>query len=112
MKSIFFDEVDNTQDFVYEFRSRFGTEPNNYAFSGFDITYYFLSALFYLGDDFNKCLEHFPMELTRGTYNFLRVGNGNNFVNDYWHVLQLQRMKLQKIPDYNVLPDTGEYYYE
>ncbi len=105
-------DLNNNQDFIYEFRNRYGTEPDNYAYSGFDITYYFLSALFYLGDDFNNCPDKFPMELTQGTYNFSRIGNGNNFINDYWHVLQLRRMKLWKLPDYKVIPDTGEYYYE
>ena len=105
-------ELDKNQDFIHEFRTRYNTEPDNYAFSGFDITYYFLSALYYLGDDFNSCIDQFPMELIQGTYNFQRVGNTNNFVNDYWHILQIKRLSKTKINDYLLLPQNEEYFYE
>lgn len=98
---------ENIQDFVYTFRNSFGTEPERYAFTGFDVTYYFLSAMFQLGDSFYDCLEQYPMELTRGTLNFRKVSNGNNFINDYWHLLQLRNMELRKVPDVLLYtPDT------
>jgi LysM repeat protein len=93
-------ELDKTQDFIQLFRTRYNTEPDVYAYSGFDITYYFINALFYLGDNFNRCLEHFPMELLQGQYQFNRVGNSNNFENNYWNMLQMSRMTKIKIPDY------------
>ncbi len=97
-------DLDKTQDFVYTFRNKYNTEPDLYAFSGFDITYYFLSSLFYLGDEFSNCLEYFPMELLQGRYNYDRVGNTKNFENTYWHMLQLNRMSKNKVPDYLFLP--------
>ncbi|MBC8319638.1 MAG: LysM peptidoglycan-binding domain-containing protein [Bacteroidetes bacterium] len=91
--------AESTQDFIHTFRKNFSTEPDEYAFSGFDISYYFLSSLYYLGDDFNNCLEHFPMELLQSQYNFKKVGDTNNFENDYWNMLQLKRLSIFKIPD-------------
>ncbi len=95
-------ELDNNQDFINEFRNRFNSEPDGYAFSGFDIAYYFLNALYYLGDDFNRCIDKFPMELTQGKFSFQRIGNTKNFVNDYWHLLQLKNMTKVKISDYKL----------
>ncbi|NQU33090.1 MAG: LysM peptidoglycan-binding domain-containing protein [Bacteroidetes bacterium] len=102
-------ELDKTQDFIYMFRNRFNTEPDTYAFSGFDITYYFISSLFYMGNDFSRCLEYFPMELLQGTYSFNRVGNTNNFENNYWNMLQLKKMSESKVPDYLLFPINDQY---
>jgi LysM repeat protein len=92
-----------TQDFIYKFRSNYNAEPNDYAFSGFDITYYFLSALYHLGDNFNNCLEFFPMDMIETKFQFRRISNTNNFENDYWNMLQLKNMSLIKIPDELIL---------
>ncbi len=94
---------DITQDFIYKFRNEFNMEPNEYAYSGFDITFYFLSALFNLGDSFNECLESFPMELLKTKYQYKRVANTNNFENEYWNMLKLNNMATSKIPDEIIL---------
>ncbi len=96
---------ENTQNFVDSFRNNFSTEPDDYAFSGFDITYYFLSSLYYFGDNFGDCLEHFPMKLLQSEYSFKRIANTNNFENQYWNLLQLKRMTKSKIPNNIILPD-------
>ena len=92
-------QKESTQDFIHKFRTNYSTEPDVFAFSGFDITYYFLSSLFYLGDEFNNCLEYYPMELIQSIYHFKRIANTNNFEGDYWHMLQLNRLSKSKIPD-------------
>lgn len=97
-------QSESTQDFVNTFRNNFSAEPNDYAFSGFDITYYFLSSLYYLGDNFNNCLEHFPMKLLQSKYEFKRIANTHNFENNYWNLLHLKHMTKIKIPDNLILP--------
>lgn len=84
---------------ISTFRNAYGTEPNNYGFSGFDVTYYFLNALFHLDNNLGKCLEYYPMTLTQGEYSFTRTGSSDNFVNNYWHILQLKKMRVIKLPD-------------
>lgn len=96
---------ESTQNFINQFRNSYSSEPNDFAFSGFDITYYFLSSLFYIGDDLNNCLEHFPMKLLQSKYSFERISNTNNFENKYWNLLQLRRMTETKIPDDIILPE-------
>ena len=98
-------EHKNIQNFIDKFRTNYSIDPNNFAFAGFDITYYFLSSLYYLGDDFNNCIEHFPMELLQSRYHYGRIGNTNNFENDYWHMLQFKNLSIRKIPDSVILPD-------
>ena len=105
-------EHKNTQNFIDKFRSNYSIDPNNFAFAGFDITYYFLSSLYYLGDDFNNCIELFPMELLQSRYHYRRIGNTNNFENDYWHMLQFKNLSIRKIPDNVILPDKQTYTYD
>jgi len=47
------------QSFVGTFKTRFATEPvlENYAFLGYDISFYFLSNLYTYGRTFSKCLS-------------------------------------------------------
>ncbi len=87
------------QKFVLDFRNRYNIEPSDYAFTGFDITYYFLNSLFNLGDSFYDCIEFSPQKLLKSTYHFKRVGNTNNFENSYWNMLQIDDMILRKIPN-------------
>lgn len=98
-------ESEKTQDFIHKYRNKFGCEPNSYAFSGFDLTYYFLKSLFYLGDDFNNCLEYYPMKLLQSKYYFTRIGNSNNFENSYWNMLEINNMSKKKIPDSIISPE-------
>jgi len=95
---------ETTHNFIETFRYNYSTEPNDFAFSGFDITYYFLSLLYYSGNDFNNCIENFPMELLKSNYNFKRIGSTDNFENDYWHMLQFKNLTKTKIPDNIILP--------
>ena len=102
----------STQNFIDKFRSNYSTDPNNFAFAGFDITYYFLNSLYYLGDGFNNCIEYFPMELLQSGYHYRRIGNTNNFENDYWHMLQFENLSIIKIPDSIILPDKQTNIYD
>ncbi|MFK5855173.1 MAG: LysM peptidoglycan-binding domain-containing protein [Bacteroidota bacterium] len=97
-------DKESTQEFIYKFRNNYNCEPDEYAYSGFDITYYFLSSLFNLGDNFIDCLEYYPMELLKSKYHYKRLGDSNNFENDYWNMLRLNNMSIYKIPDNIILP--------
>jgi len=90
---------EKTQDFIYKFRNTYQSEPDEFAYSGFDITYYFLNSLFNLGDNFNKCLEHYPMKMIKTEFHFKKVSSTNNFENNYWNFLKMNDMSIYKIPD-------------
>jgi len=103
---------ETTQDFISKFINKYSIEPDEYAYSGFDITYYFLNSLFYLGDNFNECLETFNIDLLKSKHQYRRVGNTNNFENNYWHMLQFNNMSLFKISDELLVPEKQQTNYE
>jgi len=59
--------------FVGNYRETFSAEPSQFSFQGFDVSYYFLSALFKYGKDFRACLPNYSMELTQMVFNFWKV---------------------------------------
>lgn len=67
--------------FVTEYRETFAGEPSQFSYQGFDVTYYFLSALNIYGKDFRGCLPNYPMELTQTVFNFGRVTPTGGFMN-------------------------------
>ena len=89
----------NTQDFIKGFKQQFNTEPNNYGFAGFDITYYTLHSLFRFDKNLIRCLKYAPMKMLRGFYQFEKTGKSKNVENTYWNILQYNNYTIQKLPD-------------
>ena len=77
--------------FVGQYRELFSTEPSQYSFQGFDVSYYFLSALFRFGKDFRGCLPDYPMELTQMDFNFRKVTPMGGFMNHSLFVNSYER---------------------
>lgn len=67
--------------FISQYRDVFSGEPSQYSFQGFDVSFYFMSALFRYGKDFINCLPAFQMELTQMDFNFRRVRPMGGFMN-------------------------------
>lgn len=67
--------------FVGQYRDKFAAEPTQFSFQGFDVVYYFMSALFSYGKDFRNCLPNYPMELTQMNFRFGRVTPMGGFTN-------------------------------
>ena len=77
--------------FVSQYRSTFSTEPSQFSHQGFDVSYYFLSALFQYGKDFRGCLPDYPMELTQTVFNFRKVAPMGGFMNYGMFVTAFER---------------------
>jgi LysM repeat protein/ABC-type branched-subunit amino acid transport system substrate-binding protein len=58
------------KDFIVEYRSRYHTEPDNYAFAGYDIAMYYMNALRLYGKDFQNCLKDYKPELLECNLDF------------------------------------------
>ncbi len=83
-----------------EFYRRFATAPGKYGVLGFDITYYFIQALYHYGNHFLKCLPENQSHRISTRYRFAPVNNdNNNYENTYWNWLRIERKTLIKIPD-------------
>jgi LysM repeat protein len=57
---------------IRKYRNAFYAEPSRYVFHGFDISYYFLSALYRYGKDFEDCLYRYDIPLSHSDYRFYR----------------------------------------
>ena len=67
--------------FVSQYREVYSSEPTQFSHQGFDVSYYFLSALYRYGKDFRSCLSDYPMELTQTVFHFGRVSPMGGFMN-------------------------------
>jgi len=84
---------DAAKQFVRRFRSKYAAEPQDYAFEGYDMAMFFLSALMRYGDDMMDCLNCCDVPLMHTQYRFfnrdyLKEGRSNGRENQYWSVYQ------------------------
>ena len=88
----------HTEQFIKKFRENYVTEPGIYGYNGFDVTYYFLYALFNLDDRLTKCLEHVPLDLLLTRYKFGRREGATNYQNTYWNLIRYEGLTKRKLP--------------
>jgi LysM repeat protein/ABC-type branched-subunit amino acid transport system substrate-binding protein len=77
--------------FINQYRETFSGEPSQFSYQGFDVSYYFLSALYRYGKDFRNCLPQYPMELTQMDFSFRRVTPMGGFMNNGLFVTAYER---------------------
>jgi len=92
---------DRIQDVIYKFRERYKTDPGLTGFTGFDVTYYFLSSLFYIDKRNERCISDYSMDMIQNTYHFNKTGNQRNYENMGWNILRYHNLKITKLS----LPD-------
>ncbi len=85
--------------FIDQFRDRFKTEPGIYGYTGYDVTYYFLNALFNLDHRLTTCLEHVPLTLILSKYQFGKSEGASNYQNTYWNLIRYEGLSKKKLPD-------------
>lgn len=88
-------EEEKVKRFVRKYRSQYKTEPEPYAFLGYDITMYFLKALREYGSDFDKCLENINNDILSIKFNFTREGPVDGFENA--HIFIFKYKNYEKI---------------
>ncbi|WP_372773390.1 LysM peptidoglycan-binding domain-containing protein [Mangrovibacterium sp.] len=81
--------------FLYQFRKNFCAEPNQFSFQGYDIAYYFMSAMFSYGKDFIRCLPYHQVELTQAEFHFEKVNRDGGYINQGLFILEYE-------PDYSI----------
>lgn len=74
--------------FICKFRERYGTEPKEVAYQGFNIGWYFLNALINYGDSINKGIETYDIPLLNTRFNFRRNSELDGCDNTYWNIYQ------------------------
>lgn len=80
---------DNVKAFVSNYRQTYNNDPTQYAFLGYDVTYYFLTALKNYGRSFAHCLNKLEVPLLQMRYKFEQVhGNDGGYVNTEPYLLE------------------------
>ena len=109
MNAIYLDDffVDYKSDvakhFVRQFRKKYAAEPQAYAFQGYDMAMFFLSAMMRYGDDMLDCLNCCDVPLLHSHYRFfnrnqLEAGRLNGHENLYWNAYQYDGNSIELKP--------------
>jgi len=89
-------EKADTKNFIQKYRDRFKTEPDMYAFQGYDVTYYFLSALQKYGSGFlNNLSSNYYNGLENG-FRFAQFPSDSGFENKSVLMLKYHNYQLIK----------------
>ncbi len=67
--------------FIATFKKQFATEPNEFSFQGFDLAYYFMSALQKYGKDMVHCIPDFRIKLNQLNLHFQKVSPTGGYMN-------------------------------
>ena len=85
-----------TETFITKYRNTYKTEPEMYVYQGFDISYYFISALQKYGSGFLKNISENKFQGIETNYDFKQFPADSGFENKYVHILKYQEFKLVK----------------
>ena len=94
---------DAAKRFVFRFRNRYLCEPQKYAFEGYDIGMYFLTALMRYGEALMDCLHCHDVPLLHTHYrfyyqNYLQAEQHDGKENLYWSVYQYDKDLIELKP--------------
>ena len=95
---------DEAKRFVLRFRQKYGIDPQQYAFEGYDVGSYFLNALMQYGsDDLIGCLHCYQASMLHTNYrfyykNYMNVAGNDGKENLYWSIYQYDKNNVELVP--------------
>lgn len=83
--------------FIQRFRSKYAWEPQKYAYEGYDVAMYFLSAMMRYGDATMECLQCYNSPMLHTRYRFFNgyQNSGDGLENYYWSVYQFDKKDIE-----------------
>lgn len=84
--------------FVLQFRRKYSCEPTDYAFSGFDVAWYFMNAMMRYGHEPKDCLLNFEMPLLSNSFRFVKTASDNGLENYQWSIYQYDNENVELKP--------------
>ncbi|NTW32233.1 MAG: LysM peptidoglycan-binding domain-containing protein [Bacteroidetes bacterium] len=89
--SSFVDYTDsNVKTFISKFREIYKTEPDKYAFQGFDIAMYFFNALKDYGLNFEKDIDKIKGTYLQNNYKFIKTGEYDGYENSFLNIYRYE----------------------
>ena len=82
--------------FVSMYQDRYYTDPDPLAFQGFDITFYFVTALWKYGRSFDRCIPDLRMKSLQTDFRF-SPSKENGYENQYWEMYEYDNYHLRRI---------------
>lgn len=89
--------VETTKTFVRGFRNFYKAEPNNYAFRGFDVAYFFIDAMRKHGPDFIGCLPKLSSKNIHTPFRFVKEGEGGYMNTDAALIKHIEGYKVVRL---------------
>ena len=86
------------QQFVEDFRDKYDSEPDDYAFEGYDVGWYFMNALMEFGPQPMECLPYYHLPLLHSNYYFNKSRRSDGLENRYWNVFQYDNHAIELKP--------------
>jgi len=71
----------DVKNFVSRYRKDFNADPSQYAFQGYDVMKFFVTALHRYGPHFGDCISLLQAKLLQGNYQFRKVTPKGGFIN-------------------------------
>lgn len=88
------------RDMCKKYRRNFNNQPDRFSFQGFDISYYFIKALYLFGTDFIKHVDCWPEVLNHPTlqtsFHFVRKSEISGFENQALSIVRYNQQSLLK----------------
>lgn len=94
-----FVDYDNeaTKKFIKQYREKYKTDPGTYAYYGFDISYFYLSALKKTGHKFQKSLPSLNNKGIQTSFSFFKVADDSGYENKSVFITGYENYKLIKV---------------
>lgn len=76
------------KSFVAKYRDSFRVEPSQFAFQGYDIMFYFLTAMQSYGIDFQFCINNHKRSLLQSDYKFRQTNSIHGYENHLVNIIR------------------------
>ena len=86
-----------TSVFVQRFRAAHGTDPSAYAFMGYDISLFYLSALQRYGTGFTGYFDQVEVPTLGMDFDMARTGPESGYVNRHLYLLSYEGLQLKRV---------------
>jgi ABC-type branched-subunit amino acid transport system substrate-binding protein/LysM repeat protein len=82
--------------FVSMFQGLYQTDPDPLAFQGFDVTFYFVTALWKYGRSFERCIPDLRINSLQTDFRF-SSSEDNGYENQQWEMYEYDNYRLRRI---------------